>query len=192
MHKKSLALKISVLLIIIYGFINMISNFMYSFYVHTPCMFFCLEFPLSINPLTMFIIFLDILPVIPLFIAAALIWREGRLGYWVVNALIFLSFLAAISGALYLVGNLPKLFTEDLLYLTKSPSGTSWVLDNSVEGFASVDSLTAYRVLIIKSFLKAIVEIISCGFLLAVVSDYETLVVDNKPFYKTKYKRLRK
>lgn len=181
MSKKPFAVKFTVLLIVLYGIINLISNYIYSFYVSQSGGFFSLS-TTGFNTFNQIGFIISSIPIVLLFIAAIILWWGSRLGYWVCHILLVLSCLAAIGGVLYLVANLPKLFTEDLLYLTKNPSATSWLLDNSVENFASVNSLFAYRILIIKSFLKAIIEIISCGSLLYVIDNYQTL-------YKIKLKK---
>ncbi len=172
MNKKPLALKITVLLLCLYGIINLISNYINAYYVHVSCGFFCFSVPIGFNSFTIIAFIFIIVPVIPLFIAAQLLWkwRGKKLGYWVSIALLVLGFLPAVSGMGYLVANLPKLFTEDLLYLTKNPPpGMNWILDNSVEHYASVDSLIVFRILIIKSLLKSVIEVVTIGLLFIMV-----------------------
>ena len=170
MNKKPLAIKVTVLLLCLYGVINLVSNYVYAFYVSYNMGFFSDIFSSQAFNGIGFII--SSILVIPIFIAAILIWRGRRLGYWVSIILLALSFLGAIGGIFYLETNLPKLFTQDLLYLTKNPSpGMSWILDNSVGNFAYMDNLIAFRILIIKSLLKAVIEIITFGFLIVIVLD---------------------
>lgn len=164
MNKKPLAIKIIVSLVIAYGIVNLVSNYIYAFYVHSGG-FIDISFPLW------FTLVFVIIPVIPFFISAFLIWRGGRVGYRVCQILFVLSFIPAVSGFYYLAINTPKLFNEDVLYLTKASPYSSWLLDNSIENFSSINNLMAYRILIIKSFIKAIIVVISCGYLVYVVGE---------------------
>ncbi len=117
------------------------------------------------------------IPVLLLYIGIMIIWRGRRLGLWISGALLVLLLPAVISGLYYLLTNLPKLFTQDLLYLTKNPTSTTWYLDDARHMYTT--SLFALRIIIIKSFVKAVLEIITAVFLLIIVTDYES-------YFKTK------
>lgn len=169
-NKKSFAVKITVLLLCLYGIINLVSNYIYSFYITTTSSGFFDIFPSSgFNTFSEIGFMLISIPLLLLFIAALIIWKGGRFGKWVSIILFVLSFPVAISGLNYLVLNIPKLFTQDLLYVTTNPSVSTWNLGNL---YTHTNSLLVYRVIVIKSFLKSMIEIITCGFLFFLVKDY--------------------
>lgn len=170
--KNPLIIKIIVLLICIYGVINLTSNFIATFYLESMGGW----INLNIWPFFNLIGFIIIsIPTILLLHAAPIIWERKRLGFWVSIVLLVLSIPAAIGGLYYLFTTVPKVFSEDLLYLTKPPEdGMTWFLDDSVQNNAYTQSLLIERVLIVKSLLKAVIEVISLGLLSYIVINYKS------------------
>ncbi len=177
--KKPLALKAIIILLVLYGTIDIFSTLIYVFYFdYSGGGVF--DINLSFGPIleTLFSIIgftLISIPAIISFIAAILIWRGKKLGYWISIILLISGFMIALSGLSYLFVNLPKLFTEDLLFLTKNSSGLTFIQKSGDFTSISTENLTVYRIILIKSFLKAFVEIIVFGFL--------SFIVINRKFY---------
>lgn len=162
---KPSALKAAILLLFLYGTLNLISNLIYAFFVRSSGGSF-FDVNLSFGSiadalLNMLVFFITCIPVILTFVVMIIIWRGKKLGYLTSIIILIPSFIIALGGLSYLVTNLPKLFTEDYLFLTKTTSGMTWMLgDNDY-----TTSLIVFRLIILKSFIKALVEIIFFGFL---------------------------
>ena len=178
--KRPLALNIAVILICLYGIVNIISNITYFYFVQGEGGWISIFTP-GLNTTSYMLILIDNIPQLLLFVSAYLIWKRGRFGYYLGILFLILSLPIAISGAEYLNRNITKLFIDDLLYLTKAPPpNMMWYLSMDFNGTTYVNNLTAYRIIMVKSFLKAFIEILSCIFLFFSVVKYKSIKIIKK------------
>ena len=174
-NKRPVVITITTCLIILYAFINILTNYITAFYVYTGGGLLNLSFD-GFNSVTYTIFFITCIPNILLMIAGLLIWRGSKVSFFVIIFLLIFSFYAALSGGAYLTNNVHELFTKDLLYLTAPPPpDMKWYLRMDFNGYSYLDNVMAYRIMILKSFIKALVEIIGFFFLLFVFLDYKSV-----------------
>lgn len=171
-NKKPPVLRALVLLLFIYGILSLITNLIQILFTESSGGS-AFDITLSFGPVldTIFTIigFLIIsVPAIVSLVAYLLISKGGRLGYLTSIVLLIPCFFMAVSGISYLAENL------HLPFITENISLISWNFGSNDFSSVYTDSSIVYIIILIKSFLKAFIEILSFGLLLLVIKNHES------------------
>ena len=147
-----------VTLLIAFASLDLLGNVITSFFTWSSSLFMVFSIRPGLDAWNAAIFAVNSIPEVVIIVAAIVISRSSRWRRPVCVVVGALSVLAAVSGLIYLLQTLPHVVSEDLLYLTHSGENTQW----RVEGTSAyITSLLAYRLLLTKSILKGLVELIS-------------------------------